>query len=201
MINWKEVPVPSRIQKNCVRDKRGLYVPYIVAYDENKPLFTINDIHKVLKCVVKNLCTICGEKMYDDMWLIGGPASAFHAHGAFNDAPVHKECGVYALKVCPYLAYSKYNSKLDFEKMQEKYEGKFILENATMDSDRLPLFCFVKIRNYTYRREQGTVRPLKPYLEVEYWNDGEQLKDEDAKEIIIDLFNEKYTITDLILEQ
>jgi len=198
MLNWKEVSVPSRIQENCIQDKRGLYVPFIVATDDdNRSLFTINDTRKVIFCMTHSTCTICGDHLHDDKWFIGGPASAFHVHGAFNDAPVHKECGIYALKVCPYLAYTKYNSKMDFEAMQEKYKDKFILDNATMDADRVPLFCFVKVTGYKFNPKSGHILPEKPYLEVEYWNDGVQLEEDKAKEIIIDLFNEKYTIDNL----
>ncbi len=194
---WKEIPIPE-LMKDCVINKDGLPVPYIVLESEGVYYFKINEQQKVLDCLVNRKCTICGNALNSEYWFIGGPASAFHIHGAFNDAPVHKQCGEYALKVCPYLAFARYNSKISFEKLQESLKGKFILENTTVDTDRLPLFCFIKATGYSISTSL-LLKPTLPYLEIEFWNDGEKLDDTESIKIIKDLFEKKYKIQDLNL--
>ena len=72
-------------------------VPYIVLIKDGIPQFKINDDRKVEFCIQKDLCSICGEQLGTDKWMIGGPKSAFHEFGCYIDIPVHKECGIYSL--------------------------------------------------------------------------------------------------------
>jgi hypothetical protein len=198
MIQWQSIEIPQLIKDNCVVTDKGMPVPYIVLEENGVHHFKINDQKKVMDCLIHDKCTICGTELHDDMWFIGGPASAFHKHGAFVDAPVHKCCGEYALKACPYLAYSRYMSKIDLEKLQSKLDNKHILVNPTKDSDRVPLFAFVKASGYKINSSSGNFRPIIPYLEIEYWNDGQQLSQKEGIEIVTDLFTKKYNINDLI---
>jgi hypothetical protein len=198
MINWQSVEVPQLIKDNCVFNDKGMCIPYIVLEENGVHHFKINDQSKVIDCLIHDKCTICGTKLNNDMWFIGGPASAFHKNGAFNDAPVHKECGIYALKVCPYLAYSRYTAKIDLERLQSKLDGNHILVNATQDPDRVPLFAFVKAKSYTVNSITRSLKPSTPYLEIEYWNDGKQLSQKEGIDVITSHFEQKYSINDLI---
>ena len=111
----------SRIDK---LKKYGKFaIPYVVLIDPTGiPHFKANDETKVEKCINEKLCSICGDPLEKDMWLIGGTLSAFHENGCYIDSPVHKECGIYALKTCPYMAYTQYIAKEGVSpKLQEKF--------------------------------------------------------------------------------
>lgn len=171
----------SRIEK--LEKFKGMPIPFIVYRDnENFPHFKVNDDKKVDHCIISRKCSVCGEKMKSDMWLIGGPMSAFHPRGAYIDIPVHKECGVFALKNCPYMAYTKYESKIPLGKLDLKIDS-LELFNPTQTSERLKYFVFIKIADYIVvaKGHQRFVYPKKPYVEVEYWRDGIQLTKEKAE--------------------
>lgn len=168
---------------------RGFKVPYIILKDAaGTPHFKINDDRKVEECIKDDKCSICGKEMKDDKWMIGGPLSAFHPQGAYVDIPVHKACGEYALQVCPYLAVSIYNGK---QTMDDITSGKFkmddktkqmVFHNPTQSQDRVPFFVFSKITGYAVKRDgiNRYIKPHRPYLEVEFWNDGMKISEEEA---------------------
>jgi hypothetical protein len=187
------VEIPQLMREHCSITEKGLPVPYIVLEKEGVHYFKINDDKKIFECLMHRKCTVCGTKLENDIWFIGGPASAFHKHGAFNDAPVHKECGLYSLKICPYLAFSRYSAKINLEKLQSKFDD-ILLVNNTQDPDRVPLFAFVKAKNYKINFLSQNLIPEKPYLEVEYWNDGKQLSQKEGEKIVKEHFKEKYNI-------
>lgn len=189
MKNWKIIPIPARM-RNLEIDKRGFPIPYIIMKDASgTPHFTINKDTLVEKCIKDNKCQICGKILRDDKWMIGGPQSAFHPQGVYIDTPVHKSCGIYALQVCPYLAFSSYNGKLTIDDINEKNFNmntetkKLLFVNPTISKDRVPFFVFSKIESFEVRRHGPGLRyivPKRPYLEIEYWDDGEQITKEQA---------------------
>jgi hypothetical protein len=184
--HWKNVPVPARMAR-LSRDTRGFPVPVVVARDlMGKPTFQVNDIGLVFSCIKAKTCSICGEGLGRDMWLIGGPLSAFHPDGAFNDPPVHKECGEYALRVCPYLVYSSYKGWADASKLEQRFEGVKLADPTQMDI-RVPFFAFVKIMAFqtNVRPPHRAIIPLRPYLEVEYWRDGARITEKEARTLMV----------------
>lgn len=182
MYNWKSVHLPEKM-KDIELDPRGYAIPFIVLRDKNdKAHFALNDDRMTEKCIREDRCSICGHEMHEDKWMIGGPMSTFHPQGCFVDIPVHKECGEYALKVCPYLAVTVYNAKTDVDALQnqEKFDNAYFI-NPTQSQDRVPYFVFSKISGYTVKRPRFGERyiyPDKPYLEQEFWNGGKQLSDD-----------------------
>lgn len=188
MKNWKNIAIPPLMQ-SLELDSRGYPVPFIVMRDNNNnPHFIVNDDKKVEQCIKEKKCSICGNEMFFDMWMIGGPLSAFHPQGVYIDIPVHKQCGEYALQVCPYLAVSTYNGKKTVDDIQaEKFDnhGYIVFVNPTQSKERVPFFAFCRISGYEVSRSpRGRfIIPKKPYLEVELWNDGEQITKQKAKEL------------------
>ena len=166
------------------KDHRGFPIPFIVMRDPaGKPLFTVNDSRKVNEVVKTLSCAICGEPLGDDMWVAGGPMSAFHPHGAYIDTPIHHECGQYALQVCPYLAVSAYSGKADVDKLNDKFgSDTVIFVDPTVLADRPPMFVFAKISGYS--RDNGYVHPHKPFLDIEFWNEGVKLTEEQGRDIL-----------------
>jgi hypothetical protein len=99
-----EVPLPKMMQ-HLRLDERGYPIFYIAQVDKTgKPHFTINNHELRNNCLEKDLCEICGKKLYRGRWFVGGPMSAFHPDGVYNDPPMHTECKDYAMQVCPWLA-------------------------------------------------------------------------------------------------
>lgn len=159
-------------------------IPYVVLVKDGIPQFKINDDRKTEFCIQNKLCSVCGQPVENDMWMIGGPMSAFHERGFYIDIPVHKECGEYSLVTCPYMAYTQYTVKPEnFNKLQEKVPD-IMLINPTVDYNRLPFFVFAKTSNYKVVRRMPFERfiyPNRPFMEIEYWRDGAQITKEEAQ--------------------
>lgn len=112
------VTIPPRMQV-LERDPRGYPIPFIVLRDKKKqPMFTINDVYKTTECRTKKLCSICGRRLGDYMWFVGGSRCFIHKYGAFIDPAVHYECGQYALQVCPFLAALSYSKRIEDKKLK-----------------------------------------------------------------------------------
>jgi hypothetical protein len=198
MKNWKQVQIPE-LMKNLELDKRGYPVPYIILRDAGgAPHFKINNDIKVEECIKDNKCSVCGNEMKDDTWMIGGPMSAFHPNGAYIDIPTHKVCGEYALQVCPYLAVSVYNGKQTMDEITagnftEDVNKQIVFLNPTQTQDRVPFFVFTKIKGYAVKRSgiNRYIIPQRPYLETEFWNDGVQLTHEQMVKLAADDANKK----------
>lgn len=160
-------------------------IPYIVLVKSGIPYFKVNDDTKVEECIKERLCSVCGNPLESDMWMIGGPMSAFHPRGCYVDIPVHKECGIYSLVTCPYMAHTQYIVKPGtVSKLQGKLED-IMLVDPTIDSNRLPYFVFCKISDYKVVRKppyERFIYPDKPYIEVEYWKDGTQIDEKTIKQ-------------------
>ena len=194
MKDFKSVPVPKMMEEYCEKDSKGNPVPYVVLKDkEGKFHFKINDSMKSANCFTNDLCSICGQIMDgDNQWLLGGIASAFDPGGVYIDLPIHKECGTYALQVCPYLAIRNYTAKIDISRLQNLFKGELELHNPTVDPDRLPVFVFIRPMKIGYN-SNFTVKALNGYHEVQYWRDGKQLFDkEEVKSYIVGTKWEKY---------
>lgn len=191
--------IPQELQ-HLPKDKRGFPIPFNVLIDsEGNPHFKINDTTKAVLCVDKRLCHICGQPLRKEFWFIGGQLSAFHPMGAFADGPVHKLCGEFALKVCPYLAHTKYGTIATVEdvmrvaaKIKDKTDVKGLF-NPTQTLERVTFFVFAKAKDFTYTKDLKLYfRPVKPYVEVEYWLDGERIGKAKAVQLMKDKKEKSY---------
>lgn len=195
MKDWKKIVLPELMQKHCNLDQRGLPIPFVVFIDqENQSHFKVNDIEKTNICIAEDKCSICGQVMSEDKWMIGGPRSALHKNGAYIDTPVHRSCGAYALQVCPYLAYTSYTAKTDIEKLQKKIAGNVLLSDNTVDQNRVPLFVFAHTSGIEVNKSSMYIYPNRPFLNMEYWNDGEQLDQDEALTILNNYSKKHYDI-------
>lgn len=172
-----DVPIPEQMRK-LPRDHRGYPVPWTVMVDDaGKPNFVVNQEHLRQIVLTRDLCGICGSKLGGARWFVGGPQSAFHAHGAYMDPPMHGECAHYALQVCPYLALPSYHRFADPQKIADRMCEP--LWSNTMMPGRPPLFVAVRsngtIINCGLSGLIEAVRPVRPYRRVEYWRHGKRL--------------------------
>lgn len=191
MRNWKDIPIPKRM-RGLGRDARGYPIPFILLRDtDGKAHFTINDTSRARRCVLEKRCPICGNRLEQPLWLVGGPKSAFHEHGAYFDTAMHHDCMTYALQVCPYLAMPSYLGRIDTGSLTpEKTPADVMLfVDNTMIPERPDVFVAVASNKQIPHAETEfssyTVRPARPYLAVEYWRNGEQISEADGKELVI----------------
>ena len=178
--NWKTIPLPPRLQ-SLEKDSRGYVIPFVILRDPNngRPYFQVNDENKINQAIREDRCAICGDKMGHDKWLVGGPMSAFHPHGAYIDTPTHQDCLHYAMKVCPYLAVPNYKKRIDLSNVDMgDFPEHMFFQDPTQDDIRVPFFVAIHVRSFTVSRPRLGERYLHPdknFLAVEYWNEGEQI--------------------------
>lgn len=177
-----DVPLPRRMRA-LQRDDRGYPVPFVILRDtDNRPHFTINDDRRRMRCLVERRCQICGCRLDKVMWFVGGPQSAFHPDGCYNDTAMHYDCMEYALRVCPYLAAPNYLRRIDAAtldpaKLPPGCPPLFF--DATQIPERPDLFVAVGALRQTIKPGPPYyVKPVRPYQAVEIWRQGQKL---DAK--------------------
>jgi hypothetical protein len=181
--------IPERMSH--LKTWRGMAVPYGIVWDKSgAPHFAINDEHIRLRSVRNNLCSVCGTKLFRGRWLVGGPLSAFHEHGAFIDPPMHSECAHYALQVCPYLAAPHYAREVGVKKANAAaFDAQMVLVDNTMIPGRPMGDVFIALM-FTGKmlvcEETYNVKPSRPYSQVEFWRHGERLPDDVGSQAVID---------------
>lgn len=180
------VQIPPRMRSLPV-DRRGYPVPFIVVRDKDGvPHFTINNHELVMKCIKEDLCAICGQKLFRFRWFVGGPLSAFHESGCYNDTPLHHECAQFALRVCPHLAAPKYSKRIG-ENAVDRVNADFkFLVDTTMIPERPIVFVSAMSTGQKYITPfPGVVRvhPIRPYRRVEYWRHGSQLPSTEGEKL------------------
>jgi len=207
MLTVKErlaLPLPKRM-RTLERDARGYPIPFIVVRDRTgMPQFTINDAEKTEQCRRKGLCSICG-KLFDrlpmgahpyravderprprmETWFVGGTRCFLHEHGGFLDPPVHYECGEYALRVCPFLAASRYAKRIDDAKLAPgALPDHMLIREAFMQPSLPERFGFglaLGVR-YHVNAQQGGVYTVDDWRYVEWWREGEPVNAPDSGE-------------------
>jgi hypothetical protein len=179
MMDRPELP---KLMRTLPRDARGYPIPFLVMVDKTGlPQFTINDDRKATACRTKRLCAICGKRFTDGMWFVGGARSFLHEHGAFVDPPMHLECAEYALRVCPFLAASKYLRRIDAAKLKPDAipEGIAIARRDHMPPSLPERFGLGFTQHYDYLSQPAVfVVPRWDY--VEWWRQGELCNAPDA---------------------
>lgn len=83
----------------------GLPVPWIVKWIGAKPDFRQPDEERLVRCVREHLCPVCGRKLGERCYYIGGPRSA--ESGYFTDPAMHESCARESMRLCPFLNGTK----------------------------------------------------------------------------------------------
>lgn len=168
-------PLPLSMQ-HLPRDSRGLPIPFIVAVDSTGlPDFRINDIAKVIQCLEKGLCAISGLPLSpSNIWFVGGPSSAYHPIGAYLDPPARKECLVWALQVCPFLATK---SGYRMKPVKPKFEVPgyaAIISHEAAEAEAPEYFVLARTSGFLVGGEVVNLHylPSRPWMEVEHWRAG-----------------------------
>jgi hypothetical protein len=183
-------PLPYRL-KHLPKDRRGLPIPFVVFRDQDgKPHFTINDQHAVAMALSSKLCGLCGKPhRFGEMWFIGGPTAAFHESGAFIDPPVHRECGEYAMKVCPFIAAPSWSRRIDDKTLDySKLPQDQAIVAIDSPPERPPYFVMARASGYRIAEAddspgQALIVPRRPWKETHFWLNSHEITKTYAKEI------------------
>lgn len=100
----KILPPPVAMQF-MPKDHRGYVVPFFVEWINGKPDFRVIDGRKMRRCVLENLCWLCGGPLARTVAYVIGPMCAINR--VSSEPPSHVECGEYACRVCPFLTMPK----------------------------------------------------------------------------------------------
>ena len=118
MIDPRTVPVPAQL-KNFPLNKGMYLIHYTVFVDaDGNPDFKVIDEKKRMHALTYDLCHLCGKSLNRPVVFIGGEKSAKTL--VFMDGPMHEDCALYAVKVCPYLANPYFG---DAEKLRTRGEA------------------------------------------------------------------------------
>ena len=188
---------PPRIAR-LPRDKRGYPIPWNVLRGvDDTPIFTVNDDRRHFQAMREGLCPICGERLGRWKWFVGGPRSAFDPNGWYLDLPGHHECERFALAVCPYLAMPQYLKRVDVPDPSKLGDVTPILLDRTQIADRPEVFVTVASDCAEMSENQlpllPYVRPVRPYLGIEYWRHGQQIGLEAALPFLRAALGENWT--------
>jgi hypothetical protein len=80
-------------------------VPFVQMWIDGKPDFRVIDPARSRQCVEEKLCAICGRRLGEYCYLIGGPKSK-ETH-MFTDAPMHEPCVTFVSRTCPFVSGKK----------------------------------------------------------------------------------------------
>lgn len=98
----ERVEVPPKLAGRP-RDRRGYPIPWMTQLDAHGvPDFRVTNADRWALAAKARLCAMCGDPLGRHLAFIGGPVS-FESR-LFTDLPMHKECALYSIQVCPFLA-------------------------------------------------------------------------------------------------
>jgi hypothetical protein len=82
-------------------DRRGFLATHVAFRDESgAPVLKLVDTEKSVRCMIERRCQTCGFDLApdDNIVFVG-----FRGDTAFKEPPIHLECAVYSLGMCPAL--------------------------------------------------------------------------------------------------
>jgi hypothetical protein len=175
-----KVKIP-RLMRNLPKDSRGYPVPVTAFRDKNgKPHFAVNDSAVRTDIIIHDRCPICGNKLSERLWFVGGPLSAFNPDGAYIDPAMHYECMKYALQVCPYLAAPSYTRRIDDKTIKpDTIPDAVVFVDSTMIPERPDVFVAVETNSYSMSLHTPPMiylKPRRPYSSIEFWKNGQRLR-------------------------
>jgi len=83
----------------------GYPVPFTQLWTLASPDFSAVDLEHCARCLRDKLCAICGRRLGEYCYFIGGPLSK--KNRLFVDPAMHKQCAEFASQTCPFLSGQK----------------------------------------------------------------------------------------------
>jgi hypothetical protein len=117
---------------------------------------------------------LCGQLLGKHLFFIGGPLCVVNR--LFLDPPMHKECAIFALQVCPHLASHK--GRFSTRALPE---GDFAVTVSELASDeKCEWFALMHTGSYDFGRTSPTDPKLMiragEWFDVEKWRDGAPMR-------------------------
>lgn len=176
------IPAPLKM-RHLPRDRRGYPIPAMVQYDAHGvPQFPVIDMEKWGTLARSRGCGVCGKPMHRHYWFVGGPMSM--EHRAFTDLPMHRECAVFALKVCPFLALPRFRYIL---RDVELPSGKVVHVNEDVTTRRPDRFGLGRAPGYSLKLLISEDNPVgspvliaEPFDMLEWWREGARVEPQPA---------------------
>jgi hypothetical protein len=120
------VDMPDRIAR-LDRDARGFPVPEFAMEIDGVPDFRVVKPGYVRKCIIKNNCWICGERLGVRKAFVIGPMCCINRISA--EPPSHRDCALFAAKNCPFLSMPLARRNDRDLPVERSAPGKMILRN------------------------------------------------------------------------
>lgn len=189
------IELPRRLRTRP-RDPRGYPIPYIAMLDAGKrPHFTINDQRRTAEVIQKRGCALCGKPLERGgpdagAWFTGGAICFIHPNGAFLDPPSHRECGEYAVRVCPFLAAPHYGRRIEHRTLGDNAlaPDMALVRDDSVRTARPPLFGFGQTATFSAvpgGSPGSTYLVADGWLQVEWWRHGRRLAEDDPELLAI----------------
>lgn len=96
----KQTEIPTFLSH--LKIYNGFPVPFIQLWAGSKPDFRAVNSEHCARCLRDKLCAICGRRLGEYCYFIGGPLSK--KNRLFVDPAMHKHCAEFASKVCPFVS-------------------------------------------------------------------------------------------------
>lgn len=159
--------LPSCLNHRPVDPKRGLPVPFVHDTLKGRWDFTLLLSERMHDCIDKQLCGMCGKSLGYWMVFISGPVSA-KTH-AYSDPPMHEECGLAALALCPHI--NRVGMRRASNHPLEGVEGEACPPQPNAIMQRPDLWIMTITRGYTVRvQPNGAVLFIaRPHVRAQGW--------------------------------
>jgi hypothetical protein len=94
--------MPRRIRQLRKCPKRGIPVPWFVAWIDGVPEFRVAEGYKREKAIKERRCWVCGQTLTDTMTFVLGGMCGINR--TTTEPPCHLECARYSAQFCPFLS-------------------------------------------------------------------------------------------------
>lgn len=162
--NQPDVPIPALLQDRP--RYRGIPIPAMVCVSASGvPDFAVTDPEAWAHVVSERLCGLCGTRLDDWIWFIGGPLCV--GNRLFTDPPMHEACARYALRVCPYLAGKKGHDPHPEARPLARERGVHV--DPAVSAVRPPQMALLRCRDYDIVvLGEGVYLRASPFQAVEW---------------------------------
>jgi hypothetical protein len=164
--------MPKRIAKLPI-DARGYPIPWFVAeVDGSRADFRVADARKRRRCVLENLCWVCGQRIKAPFTFVIGPMCAVTR--TTSGPPVHEECAEFSLKACPFLLLPR-------AKRRDSNLPEGTTDSPGMALDRNPgVGCEWMSRTYkTFDAGNGWMITVGEPQRIRWWAQGREATKEE----------------------
>lgn len=167
------IQIPRRLRQRP--RYRGMAIPFVQNIGpDGVPDFKVTERDVLKRCLENKLCGLCGNKLDKTIYWIGCPEELEKKQ--FREPPMHKECGEYALQVCPFLSKAEHQ----YSNARFKYLPKDQIADNTFnpDGEKATVFHLVGAAGYGVISEGPfLISVLYQLLEIENWWNGKKLTD------------------------